>query len=581
MRPPLRPLRPLHKREITALRAARCRAADWRAVTVAPGFTPDAIRDTEFSGEVTLGAHAAIERAALHNIDIGDNVAVRNTRFAGQTAERSPFAHGARAHCLAEDGARSVPLRKSLSAQWAHLLLHYKNSPVAETLERLLRDDSAAEPSARSRIGEGAVIDGADALTNIHVNSTESAPVRIGGGVAADTCIFQQGADVAGGVRLAHCLVGEGARLANGFFAEHSLFFANADFALGEALAVMAGPFAVSHHRATLVLACQTSFSNFGSGANSSNHRFKLGPRHGGVLRRGVRCGSGSYLLWPSDIGAFTTVIGRHARGVDTAAFPFSLLTAEGGESVLVPGVNLFTAGLFRDERKWRARDRRAGIAAPLDLYETNILTPYTMEAAERGLDLLRRHKTSGGGDLLHNGARIPAARVDAGIALYEKALTQYLGRTLPENETALPVDIPPQMPWRDWGGLPVSGARAEAFLQDAVNGVFADADAVTARFREMHAAFREDERLWAASRFRTFFGNDMRLLRRQFREAEAFAFARRMRDAEKEFSPESRYGFGVEEPADEAFRRIRGVPKDDPVVQEMIKKHERLMNYE
>ncbi len=595
-------MRTLYEQEIKTLRAHNCRADDWGGVSVAEDFSPEHIRDAEFSGDVTIGRDARIERIALRDIDIGHNVCIKSVHFAGQTG-RSSFGNGSRIHCLAEDGARSVPLWRGLSSQWAHLLLHCKSTPAAEALEQLVRAETDALAANRSRIGngcrlencgtlrniwlgDGTVVDGAAALTDVFADSSETAPVRIGEGVAAEDCVFQKASAISGGVRLAHCLAGEGARLANGFAAEHSLFFANADFALGEGLSVFAGPFSVSHHRATLVLACQTSFCNFGSGSNASNHHFRLGPRHGGVLRRGSRCGSGSYILWPSDIGAFTTVIGRHARSVDTADFPFSLLTAEGGESVLVPGVNLFTAGLFRDGRKWRDRDRRGGIAAPLDRYETAILSPYTLEAAERGLEILRRHRAEGGGDLRRNGVRIPAARVDAGIALYETAILYYAGRMALESGEAPAEDAAVEaMPeafgmnggsWRDWGGMLLSGARAEAFLRDAADGEFPTVAAVEERLRALHAAYAADARRWAAARRRA--AGSPEAFAEKFRDAAERVFARQMKDAEKEFSAAAAYGFGVEDAPLPAFRRVRGDAADDPVVQAMREERERVL---
>ncbi len=510
-------LRYLRNAEIEMLYASGCQADNWRNIRVAPGFSPDSVSHTAFSGHIILGDYtgeialknmpflrAGIRHCRLHNVTVGsnshiasatiantdieDNVLVQEADFIGQTAPSS-FGNGSPVHCVAEDGARSVPLWHGLSAQWAHVILHCKGSPAGDALETAIRHEAEALASARSRIGAGSRIqfagllenirlgrgtriERAARLANVHAVSTEAAPVLIGEGVAAEDCVLQQNARVLGGVRLVRCLVGEGVTLDNAFFAKHSLFFANSEFTLGEAACVMAGPFAVSHHRATLVLTCQTSFCTFGSGANSSNHHFKLGPRHGGVLRRGARCGSGSYLFWPSDIGAFSTVVGKHARNLDTSAFPFSLVTATGERTILVPGVNLFSAGLFRDEGKWRERDGREGIAQPRDLCETAILSPYTMEAAERGLELLLRQREAGGSDLAHNGAVVPASRIDVGVALYEAALMYYTGRVLFERaaerfgrsgpgEVLALVEEVLAAPggescegWRDWGGM-------------------------------------------------------------------------------------------------------------------------------
>lgn len=585
-------MRPLSDNDRETLRARGCTAENWSAVSTAGNFSPENIRDTRFTGTVSLGARCTITNTILHNADVEDDVAIQNTDFIGQTG-RSAFGNGEDIHVVAEDGARSVPLWHSLSAQWAHLMLHCKGTAAGRALERMVREDAATAAAERSRIGkgctirfagkltnvclgEGTVVDSAAALTDVRTLSSKAAPVFIGEGVAAACCIFRQASRADGGSRLKHCLIGEGTRIDNAFFAEHCLFFANCDFALGEALGVLAGPFAVSHHRATLVLTNQNSFGNFGSGANASNHHFKLGPRHGGILRRGVRCGSGSYLLWPADIGAFSTVVGRHAHSLDTEVFPFSLVTTGPEGTVLVPGVNLFTAGLFRDERKWSERDRRTGIATPGDLYEPAILSPYTMEAAERGLKLLRAHRAAGGGDFHHNGATIPAARVDAGIALYETAIRYYAGTVLLKNSlkqaaAADTTETPPCENWRDWAGMLVRGDRAKSFLTALAEGTITTPAAVNAALREMHAQYRRDELRWAQKRWRREYAE-------QWPETVAAVFGRRQKDAAKEFSATAAYGFGVETEAAETFTRLRGALEDEPLVALMREERDGLL---
>ena len=93
---------------------------------------------------------------------------------------------------------------------------------------------------------------------------------------------------------LRRCFVGEGVVIENGFSAENSLFFANSHLNHGEACAVFAGPYTVSHHRSTLLIAGYFSFFNAGSGANQSNHMYKSGPDI-----RGFTCGDASSAATP------------------------------------------------------------------------------------------------------------------------------------------------------------------------------------------------------------------------------------------------------------------------------------------
>ena len=58
------------------------------------------------------------------------------------------------------------------------------------------------------------------------------------------------------------------------YSAEHSVFFANSQGFNGEACSIFAGPYTVTHHKSTLLIAGMFSFMNAGSGSNQSNHMY-------------------------------------------------------------------------------------------------------------------------------------------------------------------------------------------------------------------------------------------------------------------------------------------------------------------
>jgi len=66
---------------------------------------------------------------------------------------------------------------------------------------------------------------------------------------------------------------------------------------------------------------------------------------HQGIVERGAKTGSFSYMLWPSRVGAFTAVIGKHYANFDTTDFPFSYINEVDGESILTPAMNLLSVG--------------------------------------------------------------------------------------------------------------------------------------------------------------------------------------------------------------------------------------------
>ncbi|MCD8350978.1 MAG: DUF4954 family protein [Planctomycetaceae bacterium] len=594
--------------EVTALVNTGCTAEDWNAVTVADGFDSGLASRTRFAGTVRVGARCRLVDASLVDVWLGNDCVVEHATIR-HSVTSEPFGLRHPVHVLAEDGARQVPLYHRLSSQLAHLLCHLQHHPVAAKLLEMVDADIARLDASRSHIGDGCrvlntslvenvwlgqgtMVEGAVLIRNCYTPDSPTAPERILEGVRFEDGVALAGSLLDGGSRLQSCLVGEGVIVDPTFSAKHSLFFATSEFLLGEAACAMAGPFATSHHKATLVLTCQCSFNTFGSAANSSNHHFKLGARHGGVLRRGTRCGSGSYIFWPGDIGAFTTVVGKHLRHIETADFPFSLLLEKNGESVLVPGVNLFSAGMTRDRAKWPKRDRRAAITQPLDFVNPAICSPYTMQALEIGTRLLRRSHTLDA-DLRHNGAVIPAGRIAPAIQIYDTALIFYLGECLlrgvcrMKGETGIRAEDFLQVidqamadatlasgKWRDWGGMLLSGHDADLFHHDVLNGVLATPEAVQERFRAIHASYESRELAWAASRWRRDYGEEadeetVVAFLGKWRNAVRFRYDTLLRDVGKEFTREVMYGFGVEESAIASFRRVRGDPGAEELVLE------------
>lgn len=621
--------------EIRVLKGNGCRSAAWEQVEVERDFAPGPmVREATFSGEVRLRKFSRLIAAAegieipagivgcrLHNVALGENCLVENVelvnvdvgreaviRNVGVVSCRGPtsFANGVMADVLAERGGRGVPLWRRMSAPLAHVLCHCRGTEAAARLIEIIDADvrlltgRRTVVGARARIercdrldsvhiGEAAEILGATELEECYVASSRGAPTRLGDGVGAQRTVFLRGAQVSGGVRLTHCLVGEGCVLERGFCAEHSLFFANCSFAKGEAASVMAGPFTASRHKATLALTCQCSFTTFGSAANASNNHFKIGPVHGGVLRRGVKMGSGSYLYWPADIGAFSTVTGRNLANLDTVAFPFSLVIGEGSATTLVPAVNIFGGGVFHDERKWRERENRA-VPDPLDMFVPHVMSPYVMQFIDAGLALLDGAQPLAG--LSVGGAGIPAHRVEPAKRLYRSAMTFHIGKRLLERAhemnggaTPTPAELARVLSavaetdadgqpgeWRDWGGLLVSAGEAKRFLDDAARGRISSSEALAERFSLIHAAYGECEWCWLAWRWRREWGDPSGDKARRFveawRDAVLFRHERFRADVAKEFSSVMRFGFGVERERRDDFRQSRGDMDSHPLVE-------------
>lgn len=243
----------------------------------------------------------------------------------------------------------------------------------------------------------------------------------------------QDGSKVEDATRLTRCFVGQACELGHGYSASDSLFFCNCQEENGEACAVFAGPFTVTHHKSTLLIAGMFSFMNAGSGSNQSNHMYKLGPIHQGAMERGSKTSSDSYVLWPARIGAFSLVMGRHTTHPDTSSLPFSYLIESKGVTYLVPGVNLRSVGTIRDVQKWPKRDRRPE-EGRLDKVNFNLLSPYTIDKMVRGIGILENLRALSGAtsdSYAYQSARITNSALEKGIGFYRLAIDKFLGNSL------------------------------------------------------------------------------------------------------------------------------------------------------
>ena len=204
-----------------------------------------------------------------------------------------------------------------LSSHLAYILALYRHDiPLLERIESLIAEYVKAHTSGRGKVGRGtrilnagilknvcvgeyAVVEGAARMENGTILSKKESPSYVGSNVIAVDFIFSTDSRVEENTIIRKCFVGQATELGRQYSAENSVFFANCGGFHGEACAVFAGPYTVTHHKSTLLIAGLFSFLNAGSGSNQSNHMYKLGPVHQGIIERGSKTGSDSYMLWP------------------------------------------------------------------------------------------------------------------------------------------------------------------------------------------------------------------------------------------------------------------------------------------
>ncbi|MDR0686743.1 MAG: DUF4954 family protein [Dysgonamonadaceae bacterium] len=626
--------RQLTRQEINALSAQGCRCECWTQIEVKKeGFNPQYVANVNFSGKIRIGElndeitfqgglkkHSGIFCATIHNCSIGNNVYINhvNNSISNYIIEDnvvienvdmistdgiSKFGNGLSINVLDETGGRAIPIYDKLSAHLAYIMALYRYRPASiNRLFEMIKDYATSIESDRGiiaknarltncrtiknmRIGEYACLDGVHSLTNGTINSCREAPVYIGVSVIAQNFIVCSNSEISHGAEIFDTFVGQGCVIGKQYSSDNSLFFANCHALHGEACSIFAGPYTVTHHKSTLLIAGYYSFLNAGSGSNQSNHMYKLGPIHQGIVERGSKTASDSYLLWPARIGAFTLVTGRHYKHPDTSDMPFSYLIESDGDSVLVPGINLRNAGTVRDAQKWPTRDRRTDPNL-LDCINFNLLNPYSVSRILSGIEILESLKSSSVGtpDSYHyKRTRIQRYSLEKGLKLYKAALHKFLGDSLVKRLGSLAFGSVDELrrrlvpdtavglgEWTDLAGLVAPKSEVARLLSDIETGVIGTLDAVSERFAEMHSNYCVGEWVWAVDLIRQTYGVEMErctcaelaCIVETWRESVVFLDGLLYSDARKEFVLASRAGFGIDGGEEESrldFELVRG----------------------
>ena len=635
-------IRQLTEKEIERLQAQGCSAEDWGRVMVSDEASLKYIRGVRFSGDIRLGRfersfempggihkHTGLYNATLHNVTIGDNCCIENIKnyIANYDIANdcfienvdivlcdglSSFGNGVEVAVLNETGGREVTIHDGMTAHEAYLEAFYRHRPeLIAALKRFAAERVAQRSSTRGTIGEHvtivdtgyiknmyvgpyAKVEGAGRLKNGTLNSRQEAPIHVGYGVIADDFIVQDGSSVEDCTTLTRVYVGQACSLGHGYSASDSLFFCNCQEENGEACAIFAGPFTVTHHKSTLLIAGMFSFMNAGSGSNQSNHMYKLGPIHQGAMERGAKTSSDSYILWPARIGAFSLVMGRHSSHADTSDLPCSYLIEKNGETYLAPAVNLRSVGTVRDAQKWPKRDRRHPDGR-LDQINFNLLSPYTIDKMFRGLHVLQELENLSGATsdvYAYQSAKISNSSLRRGQELYRIAIEKFLGNSLISHlertdcssaESVLEALKPSRTEgrglWVDLAGLIAPKELVNALLDDVEAGMVQSAGDFDSRLRLMHANYYKYEWTWAYEKMVEYYGlypdritiEDLIRIIRQWKDSVVRLDRMLYADAKKEFSLSAHTGFGFDgasqSTVDRDFEQVRGDFESNPFV--------------
>ena len=625
--------RKLTQNEVLQLKTQMCSADCWDNVEVSEDFNADYVRHVRFSGKVRLGAfredfelaggirkHSGIHYATLHNVTVGDNCYIKNVKNYIANYEigprvfienvdiiltdgRSSFGNGVEVSVLNETGGREVVIFDRLSAQTAYVMAIYRHRPemVARLRDVIMRYVEGVTSEVgyigtgafivdsgyikNVKVGDFCKIEGASRLKNGSINSNCHAPVHVGVNVIGDDFIICSGSSIEDGVTFSRCFIGQSCKLGHNYSASDSLFFGNCQGENGEACAIFAGPFTVTHHKSTLLIAGMFSFMNAGSGSNQSNHMYKLGPIHQGIMERGAKTSSDSYILWPARVGAFSLVMGRHVSHQDTSDFPFSYLIEQQNTSFIMPGANLKSVGTIRDAKKWPVRDSRKD-PDRLDQINYNLLSPYVIHKMLNGVKILKElQKISGehSDAYSYQSGKIKRSSLLNGLKYYGMAIDKFLGNSLITRimksefssleelrKAFVPVSAYGEGAWVDIAGMIAPKKAVSAVLDDIQNGLLVDVEGINARFADIHANYYDYEWHWAYKVIEEYYGVDLqnitadeiRTLVERWRTSVVGLDNMVYEDARKEFSLSAMTSFGAdgdENVRKEDFMQVRG----------------------
>ena len=583
--------------EIDTLENNSCWAEDWNRVKVAEeGFQAKLFHRVMFYGDIQLGSfqkeveitkgfvkHSGINDTTLRNVTIGNDCLIEkvgnyiNNYTIGndciisnisvmETTEGATYGEGNLISVLNEVGDGNLIFFHDLNSQFAAFMVkHFDDKELKNAIRRLINEEITRTNPEQGTIGnnvkivntreitntviqDNCEISGASRLSDCTILSSEHTSVYIGTGVICENSIISDGSSIVNSVKMQDCFVGEACQISNGFTASQSVFFANSFMSNGEACAAFCGPFCASHHKSSLLIGGMFSFYNAGSGTNFSNHAYKMGPMHWGVLERGTKTASGGYLLMPATIGTFSVCFGKLMHHPNTTALPFSYLIAEADKMYLVPGRNITTVGLYRDIRKWPKRDIRPK-QTQKSIVNFDWLSPFSVGEILQGKKILENLRQASGDNVSsynYHEYVINATSLRKGIKYYDIALRIYMGAVLkrahkwgffgkPQTEVGLGQ-------WNDLSGLLLPVSEEQRLIEDIKSSNLETIQEVVDRFREINDNYRIYQWAWTYRMILEYYGieeitpeDDVRI-KKDYIEARRAWIAEIKKDAEKEF---------------------------------------------
>ena len=447
--PPAAGWRHLRSDEIETLVKNGVTCDDWDTIYVSDPFTPQLIKNSEFSGMVRIGClenvvlehhelktPAGITNSLVIACDIGNNVAIHNVRHLSHyvigdnamllnvdemnTTNHAKFGNGIVKDgedesvriwldLMNETGGRAVLPFDGMIAADAYLWARFRDDlELQQRFQQITQNQfesrrgffgmvgTAAVVKNSSilkdvKIGPGCYIKGANKLKNLTINSSLEEPTQIGEGVEMVNGIVGFGCHVFYGCKAVRFVMGNNSNLKYGARLIHSFLGDNSTVSCCEILNNLIFPAHEQHHNNSfLIAALVMGQSNIAAGATlGSNHNSRA---NDGEIQagRGFWPGLCTTLKHSSRFASFVLLAKGDYPSELNVLLPFALVSADAARDrlVVIPAYWwLYNMyALARNTWKYNTRDQRK---TKIQHIEFDCLAPDTAEEIFTALELL------------------------------------------------------------------------------------------------------------------------------------------------------------------------------------------------
>jgi hypothetical protein len=286
--------------------------------------------------------------------------------------------------------------------------------------------------------------------------------------------------------------------------------------------------------------------------------------------------------------------MGKHYSNFDAADFPFSYITEEKGKSELTPAMNLFTVGTRRDSEKWPARDIRRD-PDKLDLIHFDLFSPYIVGRILNGITILKElaEKTPKTQDWVnYKGINIHRLLLKTARKYYEMALKVYIGQEIVKrieviNSNSTTGEIRKLLKtdgkegrgkWIEISGLFSPASKIEELINSVKSGNIKSIPELNKNLMDIYNNYDKYAWEWCANLADLQTGTDSDNIFADkligiigdWKTNAVKLNNMILKDAEKEFDPASKLGFGIdgdEQTKELDFKAVRGVYDENKFV--------------